>query len=438
MNTQVIDEREFVNDFKRDNKAGFHKFVKDYDAFQAPVLRTQGWEHVNTKSRTIVFTFGEIAFSRRIWKKGKKTKCPVDEKLGLEPFVRCSKEMIFQIAKISTTVSYSKTCEIIELVYNVIITKDTVLKARKLATRLLEEKKEYKYYEELTEAPKKIKADVLYVEGDGVMLKTTDKEADNHNTDMAHFIIHTGSEQVSKTRCRLKNKHEIACLSNTEARERMMNYIYNHYEITEDTILITNSDHGHGYTPYIFKELKDLLQIKHHHHFWDQYHLNKKIKDKMKFAGNELVNKVFKAVQAHDKGLLRAAIDTAESLIEDDEHQEEFTSFKRKMLHNFQYTKPAEMRGFSNAGIGIMESQHRKITYRMKKRGMYWSPEGANTMTQLIILNYQNELRDLFFGDWRERYAKYQEVEKIPHRANAKSVSKTHQVKQRVTPKKHR
>ncbi|MCC9884221.1 ISLre2 family transposase, partial [Streptococcus agalactiae] len=69
-----------------------------------------------------------------------------------------------------------------------------------------------------------------------------------------------------------------------------------------------------------------------------------------------------------------------------------------------QYTKPAALRGFSHAGIGVMESQHRKVTYRMKKRGMYWTMQGAETMSRMIVLNYENQLRDLFFGNWREEY----------------------------------
>ena len=81
------------------------------------------------------------------------------------------------------------------------------------------------------------------------------------------------------------------------------------------------------------------------------------------------------------------------------------------------------MRGFSRAGIGVMESQHRKITYRMKKRGMYWTIQGAETMSQLIVLSYEGQLRDLFFGSWREDYQKYQELEnlsagKINHEQN--------------------
>ncbi|MCJ1991686.1 hypothetical protein GYN14_04140 [Lactococcus piscium] len=59
MTTKVIDERDFVSEFKRDNLEDFQRFVKQYDAFQAPVLRSQGWKHVNTKKRTVVFTLRE-------------------------------------------------------------------------------------------------------------------------------------------------------------------------------------------------------------------------------------------------------------------------------------------------------------------------------------------------------------------------------------------
>ena len=62
-------------------------------------------------------------------------------------------------------------------------------------------------------------------------------------------------------------------------------------------------------------------------------------------------------------------------------------------------TKPAKLRNLSAKGIGVMESQHRKITYRMKHRGMYWSLKGAYTMSRLIILDRINFVDDLFFGN---------------------------------------
>ena len=59
-----------------------------------------------------------------------------------------------------------------------------------------------------------------------------------------------------------------------------------------------------------------------------------------------------------------------------------------------------------------MESQHRKVTYRMKNRGMYWSEKGADTMSQTILLNHTGELRDLFFGEWRKSYQTIKDQEK--------------------------
>ena len=53
MTIEVIDERDFMSEFKRDNLEDFQRFVKQYDAFQAPVLRSQGWKHVNTKKRPL-------------------------------------------------------------------------------------------------------------------------------------------------------------------------------------------------------------------------------------------------------------------------------------------------------------------------------------------------------------------------------------------------
>lgn len=153
--------------------------------------------------------------------------------------------------------------------------------------------------------------------------------------------------------------------------------------------MITNSDGGHGYTPYVFKEIAKALKVKRHEHFWDKYHVDQKLKSFFKLYSEELLDSAFQAIKQHDKGKLRTVLDTTEALVLNEEELEVFESFKRKLLNNFQYTKSAELRGFSHAGIGVMESQHRKITYRMKKRSMYWTIQGAETMSQMIVLAYE-------------------------------------------------
>ncbi|HER0816529.1 TPA: ISLre2 family transposase [Streptococcus pyogenes] len=408
----MFDERELKERFFAGNAQKFYDFVAKYDDDMVGVMKSRGYTCIHSVERTVAFTFGEFTFRRRRWKKGGKWVVPVDEKLGLQKNVRFSWEFMYQIAKLSTMMPYEKVTQVIQMTYHITITKPTVVKAVKLGEKLLAERAAYRFYEE-PEQVKKKRVDVIYIEGDGVMVKAREDMSDNRHYDLSHFVIHTGSKKVGSNRFKLQDKKEFILLDNRLARERVLDYLYNHFEIHKETILITNSDGGHGYTPYVFTEIAKAFKIKRHEHFWDEYHLNKKLKDFFRFYSKELLDLAFQAIKQHDKGKLRTVLDTTEGLIFTEEEQEEFEIFKKKLLQNFQYTKPAELRGLSHAGIGVMESQHRKITYRMKKRGMYWTIGGAETMSQMIVLNYEEQLRDLFFGSWRKEYLRFVDLEHI-------------------------
>ena len=357
-------------------------------------MKAKGYTCIHSMERTVAFTFGEFTFRRRRWKKGEHWVIPVDEKLGLQKNVRFSWEFMYQVAKLSTLMPYDKVTQVIQLTYHISITKPIVVKAVKICEKLLEEREGYRYYEENKEVSKR-KAQVI-----------------------------TGSQKVGSNRFELQDKKEFIGLDNRLVREQVIDYLFNNYEVTDQTLLITNSDGGHGYTPYVFKEIAKVLRIKRHEHFWDEYHVNKELKNYLKFYSEDLLERAFQAIKQHDKQLMRTVLDTTESYIETEEEQELFEKFKSKILRNFQYTKPAEQRGFSHAGIGIMESQHRKVTYRMKKRGMYWTLAGAETMSRIIVLNYEDSLRELFFGNWREDYEKFISLEEISAYTIKKRMSK--------------
>lgn len=408
----VFDEREVKEQLFAKNAQGFYDFVTKYDEQMIPIMKARGYTCIHSMERTVAFTFGEMTFRRRRWKKGNQWVVPVDEKLGLQKNVRFSWEFMYQVARLSTMMPYEKVTQVIQMTYHIVITKPTVVKAVKICEGLLKERSDYRFYEEQKIIEKK-RVDTIYIEGDGVMVKARGAGVENRHFDLAHFVVHTGSKKVGSNRFVLQDKKEFISLNNRLAREQVLDYLYNHYEIDEKTILITNSDGGHGYTPYLFKEIAKALKIKHHEHFWDEYHLNQRLKNFFRTYSEEVLEKAFQAIQQHDKAKLRTAFDTAESLVETEEEQAEFDHFKNKLLHNFQFTKPAELRGLSHAGIGIMESQHRKITYRMKRGGKYWTDWGAQTMSQMILLNYNDELRDLFFGSWREDYQKNMETKEV-------------------------
>lgn len=401
----TFDEREYYSELRKNNIEKFLKMIEKLDDELMPQMKLQGWKYRKRAEKTVTFSLGVVTYRRRSYSKDGVWRYPVDEELGIVKYGRYSPELLYQIADYATSMPLRQVSAKFEVSAQLYIGKSTVHSTTNKVSKLFDDREEYRYFEE-NEMIDKIKAQAVYIEGDGVMLKTQEKE----RVDMAHFLVHTGSEQISGNRYRLKDKSEIISSQHAVALDQLEDLLTNRYDITSDTVLITNSDMGKGYTPYIFKEIASLFQCRHEH-FWDAQHLNMKIKERFRKLTYELEQRLFSAIQLHSKKSTRVILDTAESLINNEEELELFNKFKIKLLQNFQYTKPAELRGFSHRGIGVMETQHRKLTYRMKRRGMYWSEKGANTMSKMILAVYNDSLRELFFGAWREEYAYYQKID---------------------------
>lgn len=407
-----FDERKIKEELFIQNSKEFHRFIECYDNQMVPVMKAKGYTCIHSMERTVAFTFGEFTFRRRRWKKGDKWVVPVDEKLGLQKNVRFSLTLMYQIARLATMMPYDKVLQVIEMTYHITITKPTVVKAVKLCETLLEERKAHRFFEEELQSEKK-KANIIYIEGDGVMVKARKQGDDNRRFDLSHFIVHTGSQKVSQQRSKLIDKKEFISMNNRLARSQVIDYLYNTFEITEETILITNSDGGHGYTPYVFNEIAKALNIKRHEHFWDAYHVNQLVKTYFKPHSQQLIEEALQAIYQHSKSQLQSVFDTTESILTTTEEEVVFENTKQRILQNFRYTKPARLRGLQKVSLGVMETQHRKITYRMKRRGMYWSDWGAETMSQMILLVYEGQLQELFFGDWRQEYKKITDLDHL-------------------------
>jgi len=401
----TFDEREYYSELRKNNIEKFLKMIEKLDDELMPQMKLQGWKYRKRAEKTVTFSLGVVTYRRRSYSKDGMWRYPVDEELGIVKYGRYSPELLYQIADYATSMPLRQVSAKFEVSAQLYIGKSTVHSTTNKVSKLFDDREEYRYFEE-NEMIDKIKARAVYIEGDGVMLKTQEKE----RIDMAHFLVHTGSERISGNRYRLKDKAEVISSQHAVALDQLEDLLTNRYDITSDTVLITNSDMGKGYTPYIFKEIASLFQCRHEH-FWDAQHLNMKIKERFRKLPYELEQRLFSAIQLHSKKSTRVILDTAESLINNEEELELFNKFKTKLLQNFQYTKPAELRGFSHRGIGVMETQHRKLTYRMKRRGMYWSEKGANTMSKMILAVYNDSLRELFFGAWREKYAYYQKID---------------------------
>lgn len=399
----MFDELVIQSEFQKDNIQKFIKQLQEIDCQKAQQMKATGWKYIKTAQRTVLFIFGEVTFNRRCYRKNAEYRYPVDEYLGLKPHSRFSSELMYQVAITSCYMPYRKVCDLFVNLKNIFITKDTVLQARKLVTKLYQEKDEYLQYMEQKDSKKK-KVDILYVEGDGILVKS--KDGKSLRTELSHFVVHEGVAEEYHHRKKLVNKHEIIRSSNYAAREELINYIYNHYNLKDTSILVTNSDMGHGYSPYIFKEIASALSCRHEH-FWDKYHLNELILSSLKGINQELINLLFEEIENHNKKKVRMVLDTIESTIIDDQVSGKFNYLKNRLLQNFVYTTPSKIRGIQVDTLGIIESQQCKISNRMKNRGMYWSKEGAETMARMVIDGGLGLVRELFFGSWREMYNEY-------------------------------
>lgn len=387
--------------------------MKRIDREQGRILEKEGWLYKETAKRTVMFTFGEVTLVRRCYIKKGVRRYPVDEYLELEPYSRISKYLLYKLATTVVDLPCRKAAlHFKELLY-LNITKDMVANARKQATRLYAEKEEYRFFKE-EEMIDKIKIKVLHIEGDGVLISTPAAENEVSKTDFAHFIIHEGVEKEYGKRGKTINKHEIWSDNNKDARDQVLDYLHNYYDISKDTLIISNSDMGHGYTPYVFEEIAKAFHCKHEH-FWDRYHLNRLISDMMKNFPSVLEEKLFSAIEKYSKKSARVVLDTAESYIGegDLDFEEKFKKFKNKLLNNFSYTKLPEQRGIKPGGIGVLESNHTKLCYRMKKQARRWTKVGALTMGKMIIDKAEGKLEELFYGRWREEYEKYKNMSGI-------------------------
>lgn len=386
------------------------KWIKHYDEQMRPIMKAKGYTYIQSAERTVAFVCaGEVRFNRRRYKKGNQWAVPVDEALGLPKNGRYSTEMMQVIATCATLMPYAKTAKLLSDIYQISLGTTTVNKVVKTYYQLLNDRKAYQFFNE-NKTPKRY-APMIYVEGDGVVVKAKASPENSHKIELAHFVIHEGATGSGK-RLKLIHKHEILSLSVREARQQVLDYLYDTYAISQDTILITNSDGGHGYTPYVFKELAKALKIKHHEHFYDSYHVTQLIKQTFRVYSKDLLSQAFRAIKTHDKAELRKVFEAVESLASK-EMIDSLLATKAKLLNNFQYTKPASLRGLPKQGIGVMESQHRKITYRTKRRGMYWTRKGIETISQLILMAEAGTLEEFFKGKWQEDYQKLKALETL-------------------------
>ena len=230
--------------------------------------------------------------------------------------------------------------------------------------------------------------EVLYIEGDGLMLKGQG----TGKREVHRFQIAEGIREHNKRR-ELVGTHYVAAFSHKEAKEAMERYLASHYDLS-NSLVLSNSDGGAGYEKAVFDEI--LGKTGRHEHFRDRYHVNRKCKERAGWTGKELPGKLQEAIRCHDWKYVLTVLDTMQCAAQNEAQEEQISLLKSYLERNWPYLASMKERGLEGYGktIGTCESNHRTYSYRMKHQGCRWGKEGGKGMIKILTGLKNDDLRN--------------------------------------------
>src|SRR5699024_4891948 len=116
-------------------------------------------------------------------------------------------------------------------------------------------------------------------------------------------------------------------------------------------------------------------------------------------------------------------LDTYESTLEDDKKIKKVQEYRTYITGNWDriidWRKCVKNPPEDARSLGAMEPHQRHISYRMKKRGMHWSKDGAEAMVKVKQGMLNGTLRDVYLQDQKRTAGKQREVKKTARMAQS-------------------
>ena len=405
------------------------------------MMKAKGYQIDKRRPRTVTFFFGPVTYRRRCYiKAGEAPTYLVDAILGLEPKKRHSRYVQNIFAQASTLGVFRKVSEIIGLVSHLTISHQQLQQLSKQVGLEINQNQSNDLRNNEQVGEKKVA--ILYIEGDAFCVgKQGGGQLYLHRLQVCEGRQVKGTKRKKQVQTRkvLLGYKEFIDLDREKAFEEMENYLAMTYDLSE-TIVVTNSDEGSGYQKADFESLVGSCLA--HEHFVDRYHVNKKIKERLKMLP-EITKDFQKTLLQYDEAALVPYYDTLESLPLTSQDREEIRLLQAYLKRNWDYLKPFRQRkilkGYE-AVIGTCESHHRRFTYRMKKQGRRWSEAGALAMSKLLAAKHNGDFNkytdylplpevEAVDYNWQALFRSYQKTDKeclMPSKRDYSQVFQAH------------
>src|SRR5699024_10600262 len=336
---------------------------------------------------------------------------PLDEWLGFRKRQRQSPLVEVKVAELASKSDYRESARILKEWTAVDISHTTVGSIVRRVGKAQAEADEalVQELEDSAELPEGKKVDFLYAEADGVFVRDLKKKK---HIEVSQAIIYEGWDKNGE-RVSLRNPKVIMTTKSIDYFWDEVQAFSAHNYSLEDTQVVSNSDGGSGYAAEKFQQAFSQSRFPILHQL-DAYHIEQDINRTFGYKKNEWKDKIRNAIKERDLDEFKLLLDTYESRLEDEKKVEKVVKFRTYILNHCDYISdwrerienaPQEVRG-----LGAMESKQRRVSFRMKKRGMHRSKEGAEAMVKIKQGMENKTLREVYLASQERSHRKQREV----------------------------
>lgn len=375
----------------------------------------EGWKVERNDEKSLQFTFGNVCYKRTLmYDENGEAHYPLDEWLGFRKNQRYSPLVEVKIAELASNSTYRETSRILKEWTAVDVSHTTVgTIVRRVGDAQAKADEEMvldlEYASELPEGKKEV--DYLYTEADGVYIRDLKKKK---HIEVSHGIMYEGWNENGK-RVSLKNpKVLLTTKPIDEFWKEFQAFSANEYKL-ERTQIVSNSDGGPGYQAERFQETYSQSRLALLHQL-DEYHIQQSVNRTFGYRKNEWKDKIRKALKEHDREQFTLILDTYESQLEHEKEIEKVNKFRTYIENHWDYVpdwrKRIDEYPEDARGLGAMESNQRRITFRMKRRGMHWSKEGAEAMVKIKQGIANDTLKRVYLASQNRSVRKQRDVKK--------------------------
>ena len=349
--------------------------------------KPKGWRVVGSHDRTMMTRFGEVNINRRLYRDQQgQNVFALDERMGWKPRQKASPSIAERVVEMATEMPFRKVAETVSALTAGELSANTVHRLLQGVGEeaLLEERErveaQFGRGEEVCEGERK--ADVLYMEADGVWVSLQREKAKRHEVKCA--IAYTGWNELSEGRYELVDKRVYAhgAPSDVSFWEGASLEWGKRFALGEVKLFVVGGDGANWIREGVRDFPNAVFQL-------DGFHLSRACGIGY---GKEPGHGIYEAIRSGDaQGALARMSQAAPAETKSAVNNRKYT--ENNVVVGVDWRNVVPDAPVDARSLGTMESNGDKLTAnRMKKRGMSWTIRGANHMAKTIQLCRNGEL----------------------------------------------